>query len=577
MPTLHLHPVLQLPRLRLWGRLQLWPDLRLRAGFRGLNAERLTARAGLRSGRRNVHGEKKIMEYVVGAGMALAVAIFAKATGFDRDRAFYPTVLMVIASCYDLFAVIGGPGSSLAVETLLTSAFVAAAVVGFRTSLWVVVAALFTHGALDLIHGDVIANPGVPAWWPAFCLSYDWSAGACMALTLIWPRTSSARFARLIRPHVETELKTAALFETAGDPAMAFRHLERAHVLGQGSTVEHVRVHAHMLAWGLRHGDGREVLGQMVRIAGAVTKTVLGAVPRGNTGGARVSPLRPMTIPTDLAATLSNAARRTPGRRLWPVVAFGAVLSASCTASADNVSVAQVDGRAVAYSVAGSARPTIVLLAGLGDGMASFKAVVPELAKAATVVVYDRAGYGGSAKPDSPRDAVAADRELMELLAKSGAPGPYVLVGHSLGGLYAEYFAAKHPDLVAGLILEESRPTDFGRRCEAAKLESCTPTLAMVRGKPAGVQAEVAGLEQTLAQVEAAGPVSGKPVLILSRPAAAASAKPFDRLWSAAQDDLAARYAGARHLHAPGGGHYIHKDEPAWFIATVRSFVQPLH
>jgi pimeloyl-ACP methyl ester carboxylesterase len=241
--------------------------------------------------------------------------------------------------------------------------------------------------------------------------------------------------------------------------------------------------------------------------------------------------------------------------------------------AAEAARTAQIEGRTVAYSVQGAGKPTLVLISGLGSGMSTFNGVAPEFAKGATVIAYDRAGYGGSARPEGARDAASVDRELMSLLTASGVPGPYILVGHSNGGLYAEYFASKHPDLVAGLIFDDSRPADFGRRCEAARLGPCTPTPAMVRNSSPGEQAEVAGLPAAFAQVEAITPVSGKPVLVLSRPTSA-SKKPIDRLWGQTQDDLAARYPGSTHLTAPGGGHNIHNDRKDWFITSVRDWIQ---
>ena len=107
------------------------------------------------------------------------------------------------------------------------------------------------------------------------------------------------------------------------------------------------------------------------------------------------------------------------------------------------------------FRVLGSGRPAVVMISGLGDGMATFDDVAAELAKTRMVIVYDRAGYGGSERANGPRDAVAAARELSGLLAQSGVAGPFVVSGHSLGGLFAEYYAATHPEQVAGLILED--------------------------------------------------------------------------------------------------------------------------
>lgn len=114
------------------------------------------------------------------------------------------------------------------------------------------------------------------------------------------------RFSRHIRPFVTAEISAAARAER--DPA-AFLHLERAHVLGQASTREHVRVHFHMLVWAWRHRQLRELSGQLFRLLGAAMLTVIGMVPTGNTGGSNVSPFRKMAIAPDLAMLVATARR----------------------------------------------------------------------------------------------------------------------------------------------------------------------------------------------------------------------------------------------------------------------------
>jgi hypothetical protein len=131
------------------------------------------------------------MASLVGAVLALSIGLFATSLGLDRDRAFYPTVLMVIASYYALFAVMGGSSHALVVESIVIVAFVGASIAGFRTTLWLVVAALAAHGLLDSVHGRLIANPGVPLWWPSFCLSYDVVAAAYLAWLLSRSRIRS--------------------------------------------------------------------------------------------------------------------------------------------------------------------------------------------------------------------------------------------------------------------------------------------------------------------------------------------------------------------------------------------------
>jgi len=121
---------------------------------------------------------------LVGALLAFSVGLLATGVGLDRDRAFYPVVTIVIASYYALFAVMGASTHALVLESLVGAVFIVAAVAGFKWSLWVVVVALAAHGVFDLTHGAAISNPGVPAWWPEFCLTYDVTAAAYLAWLL---------------------------------------------------------------------------------------------------------------------------------------------------------------------------------------------------------------------------------------------------------------------------------------------------------------------------------------------------------------------------------------------------------
>ncbi|WP_165855554.1 DUF3703 domain-containing protein [Marinobacter sp. JSM 1782161] len=114
-------------------------------------------------------------------------------------------------------------------------------------------------------------------------------------------------FTRAVAPFVRAELDQAREAENAGDPAQAFRYLERAHVVGQASTYWHVKVHGLMFLWALRQHAPGEAVGQVIRTVGAATKTALGLVPEGNTGGANVSPFRRMPVEPELAAMIRKA------------------------------------------------------------------------------------------------------------------------------------------------------------------------------------------------------------------------------------------------------------------------------
>lgn len=113
------------------------------------------------------------MEVLIGLVLAGILGSAFSLAGMDRERALYPVLMMVIASYYVLFAVLGQSPQSQLIECSIFVIFFAASVVGFRSNLWLVVAALAIHGAFDMVHGFVIDNPGVPGWWPGFCAAYD--------------------------------------------------------------------------------------------------------------------------------------------------------------------------------------------------------------------------------------------------------------------------------------------------------------------------------------------------------------------------------------------------------------------
>ena len=137
-----------------------------------------------------------LISYSSGVALALAVSAYAMRIGLDRDRAFYPTILIVTASFYALFAVMGGGGRTLIEESLIAALFLLVATMGFKRNAWLVVAAFAAHGLLDVFHGSVVSNSGVPSWWPPFCLSYDLAAAGFLAWTL-------HRSPHLVKPRIQ--------------------------------------------------------------------------------------------------------------------------------------------------------------------------------------------------------------------------------------------------------------------------------------------------------------------------------------------------------------------------------------
>lgn len=114
-----------------------------------------------------------MLPVVIGVLSAVAIAALARSTGFDRDRSFYPTVLVVIAAYYILFAVMGGSRQALVGELVVAVAFSTVAITGALRLPLLVGAGIFSHGLFDFVHYMMIQDAGVPDWWPGFCGSLD--------------------------------------------------------------------------------------------------------------------------------------------------------------------------------------------------------------------------------------------------------------------------------------------------------------------------------------------------------------------------------------------------------------------
>ncbi len=117
------------------------------------------------------------MHYITGIVLALVVCVFARVANFEKDRSFYPTVLIVIAAYYLLFATMTGALGVLAAELVPFVGFLVLAILGARPWPLLVAVGLFAHGLFDLVHERIVTNHGVPSWWPGFCLAFDVTAG----------------------------------------------------------------------------------------------------------------------------------------------------------------------------------------------------------------------------------------------------------------------------------------------------------------------------------------------------------------------------------------------------------------
>ena len=124
----------------------------------------------------------------------------------------------------------------------------------------------------------------------------------------------------------------------------------------------------------------------------------------------------------------------------------------------------QAGGSTLHFQIAGSGKPVVVLEAGIAATSLSWALVQPEVARFTTVVSYDRAGLGWSAPAITPRTPTVIAKELREALQTTGLPGPYILVGHSFGGLVVQRFATLYRSDVLGVVLVDAlRPDEWCR------------------------------------------------------------------------------------------------------------------
>lgn len=134
------------------------------------------------------------MEYAIGFALALVTIGMGRAVGFDRERSFYPLVLIVIASYYVLFATMSATTEPvLVIEIIVATGFALCAVIAYRAAPWIVVAGLAAHGLFDLIHRRLVDNPGVPRWWPGFCLTFDLAVAVAAGWALLRPHKNAVR------------------------------------------------------------------------------------------------------------------------------------------------------------------------------------------------------------------------------------------------------------------------------------------------------------------------------------------------------------------------------------------------
>jgi pimeloyl-ACP methyl ester carboxylesterase len=262
-----------------------------------------------------------------------------------------------------------------------------------------------------------------------------------------------------------------------------------------------------------------------------------------------------------------------------------------------------VDGYRLHINCSGSGSPTVVIESGWGDMSASWGWVQPEVAKTTRICTYDRAGMGWSESSPQPRTAQEFAKELHTLLAKANEPGPYVLVGHSLGGYTVRVYAQDYPQEVAGVVFvdpqnlpvsETAAPTPapkpgqtslpalmarFGlARLLAGPLgsyenlpegdkQAYTAYAVTSRGAQT-LTDELTGMSEGAAQARAVTTLGAMPLIVLSR------GKDMDGDSAASQARYLALSTISQHLIAENSGHSIMIEKPEAAVSAILKMVE---
>jgi pimeloyl-ACP methyl ester carboxylesterase len=251
-----------------------------------------------------------------------------------------------------------------------------------------------------------------------------------------------------------------------------------------------------------------------------------------------------------------------------------------------------VNGRQLYAQVAGEGGPTIVLEAGAECPSSLWDPIWPSLQQSTTVFRYDRANLGKSGPAEAPRSPHEAVADLHTLLRKVGARGPYLLVGHSFGGLLVRLFAQHFPHEVAGIVLLDSAHHEQNERYlpllppPFPEEPGDLTRLRRLCSDPKTVNAEGFQLGNVQIEVGKVGGLGALPLLVVSRapgttPSVAERRRPgyppaaalaLETLWDELQRDLTTLSTRCTHVVATHGNHFLHHDEPTFVASQILQF-----
>lgn len=245
-----------------------------------------------------------------------------------------------------------------------------------------------------------------------------------------------------------------------------------------------------------------------------------------------------------------------------------AALTTGC-AGLPGARVTTIGGQTTEHVMRPGPGPTVVFENGLGGHMAWWQKVLPGLDADSAYFAYNRPGQGQSAAATTPRDGAHIVAELRALLAGLGQRPPYVLVGHSLGGLYMQLFARQHPDEVAALVLVDSTHPRQMEGAGAMEQQSLWVRGLMGALLNEAAKAELAQVARTGSQVLALPPPRNLPVQVLSAAQPLADTSPLGQFTNEKRRDIARLYPGSTQVWVDSG-HAIPLEKPEAVVRAVR-------
>ncbi|PYZ97646.1 alpha/beta hydrolase [Alteribacter lacisalsi] len=227
----------------------------------------------------------------------------------------------------------------------------------------------------------------------------------------------------------------------------------------------------------------------------------------------------------------------------------------------------------IRLSGTGSGKPLIVMEAGYGDHSGKWADLPQKLEETARVFTYDRAGLGKSGPPPAgPRTTREMVSELNQLLKKANLPPPYILVGHSYGGVNAQVFAAAYPKKVKGVVLLDSTPSDYRERF----LPLMTEPFQYAYIKQFTLEGNHEEFMESLNQLKRTGFPRNILLTVVSAGKKDHYSPRAQSLWNIMQKETAAQSDCSTFIIAENSGHYIQSDEPDLAAEVVRQLAAQL-